>query len=87
METISGLGQYGAVGIILAAVLGLFLWAFKRLFSHVLDQWKDFTKFMGESTIAMSAIKDAIVKAHEDFGDGIKQVREDIANLKGGGRK
>lgn len=46
------LAQYGAIGVILALVLGLFLWAFKRLFDHVLNN----------SLMALQRLADAVEK-------------------------
>jgi hypothetical protein len=59
------LAQYGAIGIVLTAVLGLFLWAFKRLFDHVLAQQADFTKFMNQSVDALRDVRDSINDGHE----------------------
>lgn len=66
MGGMDGLSQYGAVGIILASVLGLFLWAFKRLFEHVLLQQDKSSKIMDEAVKALYEIRESILRGNAD---------------------
>jgi len=59
--------QYGAIGAVLVSILGLFLWAFHRLFSHILDQWKDFKVFMQETVKELQANREAIQSSHREI--------------------
>jgi len=56
--------QYGAIGAILMATLTVFLWAFKRLFDHFLNQQdkkeERIGTFMDESVGAMRDIREQI---------------------------
>lgn len=47
---LSGLGQYGAIGIVLAACLGLMLWMTRRLFERQLTHLDASTEFQKEQT-------------------------------------
>jgi hypothetical protein len=59
--------QYGAIGAVLVAILGLFLWAFHRLFSHILGQWDDFRGFMRETVKELQANREAIQSSHREI--------------------
>jgi len=72
------LAQYGAIGIVLAVILGLFLWAFKRLFEHVLQGQAEFKIFMDASVKAMEGVR-------EEIRDGNLRLIERIDDL--GSRK
>lgn len=59
--------QYGAIGAILVSILGLFLWAFHRLFTHILDQWKDFKTFMTETVKELQLNREAAQASHREI--------------------
>jgi hypothetical protein len=66
---LTGLSQYGATGIILAALLGVFLWAFRRMFDSILKQQVDFKTFMDGSVKALQDIHSEIGVMREEAND------------------
>jgi hypothetical protein len=50
--------NYGALGIVLAAVLGVTLWQHKVLFGNVIEQQKAFSDYMKELTRTLVGIRE-----------------------------
>jgi len=67
--SLTGLSQYGAVGMILAALLLVFLWAFRRMFDSVLKQQSDFKTFMDESVRALKDVHSEIAGLRDEASD------------------
>lgn len=76
METANEkLFSYGVAGIILAIILTVFIWAFKRLFDGMVDDRKDFKVFMTEQ---VKAITDLRMEMHQSAAAQTKEVVEKL---------
>lgn len=76
------LTEYGPMGIILAALLTLFFWAFKRLFEKFLSQFDTFKSFTEANTKSMQENTHALRELAEDVRDQHSSVMQRLENLK-----
>ena len=76
----NALTQVGAVGVILASLLGLFLWLFRRGVEHFLEQQKALVKHLQDTTEVLREIRNTLysMQALTDAGrmEAVAQVRE-----------
>lgn len=79
---IGALGQYGAGGIVVAVLLGLFLWAFRTMFGHVLESWKksqeQHQEYMRASVNAIKELADVIRDNHATVQQWFDDITERI---------
>lgn len=68
----TALAQYGAVGIILAALLALFVWMAKTMFTAMIEQNK---ALQGEQLKALEAIKTEVAALRTE----VMQLKETVA--------
>jgi uncharacterized membrane protein len=60
------LAQYGAIGVLLAVFVVLFVWMFKALFSRFLQHLDVLTTSLREIVKALEAIKLAVEDHHKE---------------------
>lgn len=63
------LGQYGAVGIILAAILGMALWMSRALFTRLIEFFDSSHKFQTKQTEVMVSMQHEIKEVRETMKD------------------
>lgn len=64
-----GLLQYGAIGIVLAVFLALFVWSFKLMVTNLISHLAKVESFMSEAVGAIKEIKEAIEALRRDETD------------------
>jgi hypothetical protein len=52
-----------------AILLGLFLWAFKKLFNNVIEHMFSFQKYMDSSLVAFNKLSEAIDKLNDKIDE------------------
>jgi hypothetical protein len=77
VTSLAPLAQYGPTGLVIG-VLGVFLWAFRRLFEHVLDQQKSHQEFMTSAVNALKDLTQTIEENHESIKLWFNDITERI---------
>ena len=76
MDPSSHLGQYGAIGVVLAIFLSLFLWLTKRLGDNMINQNQ---QLLQQQNTLLSEIRNGISAMHTDLANEIHELRAALA--------
>jgi len=65
--TEQNLAQYGAIGVMLMVLLGLFVWVFKLMITRLLEHLQKFEVFMTNSITVQSEVSQALKALRESI--------------------
>jgi hypothetical protein len=70
--------NFGALGVVLAAVLGIVLWMLRQLFVGILSQMHDFNDFMRELSATLIGIRDNCRACRTDSVAALRELEERV---------
>jgi hypothetical protein len=83
--TLSPLAQYGAVGVILAAVLAIGLAMFKQFVNNMIEANRELSKqnfdMQLQNLTALNSIKDAITAMKTELSTDIRELDHTVSNM------
>ena len=64
--------EYGIVGVVIATLLGLFVWFVRRMVNALLEHLDSFKKFMSEVVTALKELTTSIQQHDRDMAERLR---------------